>query len=136
MGGKNVGAADVARAASQIVHETGAEPVGYVRSSTGDPPSAFDSYAQTNLNSRNQHSDVNSISVRKEGLRFTAGMLLKWSVWIANPLLYNCLDSLLKGPRIEFLAFGKVLWSTKDLLAHGQVGSNTFSDRHTKSTKH
>ena len=26
------------------------EPVGYVRSNTGDPPSALDSYAQTNLN--------------------------------------------------------------------------------------
>jgi hypothetical protein len=36
-----VGAADVARAASQIVHLTGAEPVWYVRSRTGDPPRAF-----------------------------------------------------------------------------------------------
>ena len=49
IGGKKVGAADVARAASHMVHETGAEPVGYVRSNTGDPPRAFESYAQTNL---------------------------------------------------------------------------------------
>ena len=49
IGGKKVGAADVARVASQIEHETGAEPVLYVRSNTGDPPSAFDSYAQTKL---------------------------------------------------------------------------------------
>ena len=63
MGGKKVGAADVARAASQIVHEIGAEPVGYVRSSTGGPPSAFDSYAQTNLDSTNQYIDSSSISL-------------------------------------------------------------------------
>ena len=80
MGGKKVGAADVARAASQIVHETGAEPVGYVRSSTGDPPSAFDSYAQTNLNSTNQHIDGNSISFPRRHSRFTAGRVLKWRV--------------------------------------------------------
>ena len=136
MGGKKVGAADVARAASQIVHEIGAEPVGYVRSSTGDPPSALASYAQTNLNPINQHCDGDSINLPKGRLRFTACIDLKWSVWIANLLLYSRLDSLLKGPRIEFLALCKILCLTKDLLAHGQVGSDAFSDVHTKSTKH
>ena len=47
--GKNVGAADVARAASQIVHGTEAAPVVYVRRRTGDPPRAFLSYVHTNL---------------------------------------------------------------------------------------
>ena len=54
IGVKRVGAADVAWAASQMVHGMGAESHEYVRSNTGGPPSAFDSSAQTNLEAFHQ----------------------------------------------------------------------------------
>lgn len=136
MGGKKVGAADVARAASQMVHETGAEPLGYVRSNTGDPPSAFDSYAQTNLKTIHQYWNNLFAGLAKQYSRFTASRILQQSVLIANPLLYNRLDCLLQSLRIELLAVREALWPTKYFLAHDKVGRDTLRDRHTKPPEH
>ena len=53
--GKKVGTAEVART-SQIVHSTGAEAEGYVRSNNGEPPNAFCSYAQIKLDMLSERS--------------------------------------------------------------------------------
>jgi hypothetical protein len=104
-----------------------------VRSRTGDPPRAFASYVQTNLQIVSSKG-FESKELDQPSLRFAAGSIQQQCVSIIRLLPDNGLYGFFQSIWIEFLSVCEILRLTENLSTYVKVDADAFADRHPEST--